>query len=72
MTAVQMPRWASVQETAHYLGIHRSTVRRWISSGDLLAYRSGRRLLRLDLNQVDAFISAQGLPNARSGRGTGQ
>jgi excisionase family DNA binding protein len=62
------PRWASVVQTAEYLGVHRSTVRRWIASGDLRAYRTGRRLLRLDLNQVDEHVANGKLPNARSGQ----
>ena len=68
MKTERTPRWASVQQTAEYLGIHTSTVRRWVANGDLIAYRSGRRLLRLDLNQVDEYLSSRGLPNAKSGQ----
>jgi excisionase family DNA binding protein len=32
------------------------TVRRWITSGDLAGYRAGKRLIRVDLNELDALL----------------
>ena len=53
-------RWASIQNTADYLGVTDRTVRQMISDGRLRGYRSGGRLIRLDLNEVDAAMQPFG------------
>ncbi|WGJ84243.1 excisionase family DNA-binding protein [Gordonia sp. SMJS1] len=49
-------RWASIQATADYIGVTDRTVRQMIADGRLTGYRSGKRLIRLDLNEVDAAM----------------
>jgi excisionase family DNA binding protein len=53
-------RWASIQDTADYLGVTDRTVRQMIADGRLTGYRSGGRLIRLDLNEVDAAMKPFG------------
>lgn len=53
-------RWASIQEAADYLGVTDRTIRTMISDGRLDGYRNGRRLIRLDLNEVDAAMRPVG------------
>lgn len=48
-------RWASLTLGADYIGVSEKTVRRLIASGAITGYRVGPRLLRIDLNEVDAL-----------------
>ncbi len=49
-------RLTSLNEAAVYADIHPRTLRRYVSAGRLSAYRLGPRLLRVDLNEVDAIL----------------
>jgi len=49
-----------VNETAAYLGVHRCTLREMTATGRLTAYRNGPRLIRYDLNEVDAALQPFG------------
>ena len=49
-------RWASVKDAAAHLGVVPRTIREMISDGRLRAYRNGARLVRVDLNELDASI----------------
>ena len=53
---VRRHQLASVDEAAEYLGVHAKTVRRWIAQGRLTAYAAGPRLIRVDLDEVDAML----------------
>lgn len=53
-------RYASIATVAEYLGVNERTVRNMIAAGRLTGYRSGRRLVRLDLNEVDAAMEPFG------------
>ncbi|MGV0720565.1 excisionase family DNA-binding protein [Mycolicibacterium elephantis] len=53
-------RYASIQDAAEYLGVTDRTVRAMISDGRLTGYRNGTRLVRVDLNEVDARMTAFG------------
>ncbi|MHA7663733.1 excisionase family DNA-binding protein [Mycolicibacterium sp. HS_4_1] len=53
-------RYASLGETAEYLGVTERTIRTWIADGRLTGYRLGPRFIRLDLNEVDAAMTAFG------------
>lgn len=55
-------RWATTFETAEYLKCGELTVRRMIADGRVKAYRVNARLVRLDLDEVDASFTA--LPSA--------
>lgn len=48
------PRWASIQTVANYLAVSEDTVRRMISRKEIAARRFGPRLIRIDLNQLEA------------------
>jgi excisionase family DNA binding protein len=50
-------RFASLPETAEYLGVSTKTVRRRVADGTFTAYRCGPRLTRLDLNEVDERLA---------------
>jgi excisionase family DNA binding protein len=46
-------RFVTPAEAAEYLGVTPRTIRQMIADGRLTGYRSGTRLVRLDLNEVD-------------------
>ena len=58
-------RFASVQIGAQYSGLSEKTLRRYIADGRLTGYRLGARLLRIDLNELDALFKA--IPTAGGG-----
>ena len=47
-------RWSTIAGTAEYLGVSPRSLRTYISHGIVTAYRFGPRIVRLDLNEVDA------------------
>jgi excisionase family DNA binding protein len=49
-------RLVTLADAAEYVGVSVKTVRRWIACGDLTGYRAGRRILRVDLNEVDVML----------------
>lgn len=49
-------RIASINEAAQYVGCTTKTIRRRIAAGDLTGYRFGPRLIRVDLDEVDAIL----------------
>lgn len=46
-------RYASLKVAADYLSVTDRTIRQMIADGRLIGYRSGGRLVRVDLNEVD-------------------
>ncbi|MDA2891267.1 excisionase family DNA-binding protein [Mycolicibacterium sp. BiH015] len=59
-SAAQHRRWASIPEVAGHIGTSQRTVRRMIADGRLRAYQCGPRILRLDLNEIDAAMKPFG------------
>jgi excisionase family DNA binding protein len=49
-------RLESIQNAADYLGVNPKTIRRHIAAGRLTGYRAGPRLIRVDLNELDAML----------------
>jgi excisionase family DNA binding protein len=49
-------RLASLAEAADYSRTSQKTIRRRISDGSLAGYRMGPRLLRVDLDELDALL----------------
>ncbi len=49
-------RYESLQAVSERIGVNVKTIRRWIETGDLTAYRAGPRLLRLDVTEVDRLL----------------
>lgn len=58
-------RLVSLVDAAAYLRITVSTLRRWISRGVLPGYKYGDRLVRVDLNDIDALETR--MPTAKHG-----
>lgn len=53
-------RYAKMREVALYLDISERTVRAMIADGRLTAYKLGERVVRLDLDEVDAAMTPDG------------
>ena len=51
------PAVVTVAEAAEYLSVSDRTIRQMISDGRLTAYRNGRNLVRLYLNEIDATMT---------------
>lgn len=49
-------RRAGIKATAEYAGVCEKTVRNWIASGRITGYRVGPKLIRCDLDELDATI----------------
>lgn len=50
------PRYASIQAAAELYTVDPKTVRSWISEGLINGYRMGKRNIRVDLNEIDAWV----------------
>lgn len=50
-------RWATYKQVAEYLGVIERTVRLMVADGRLTAYYLGKRVVRFDLNEVDAAMT---------------
>lgn len=61
-----MPTRISIPQAAQRWGVHPTTIRRRIADGSLTAYRSGKRLIRLDAGDVDALFEAVPTTGRRS------
>jgi hypothetical protein len=61
------PRYASVQAVAEMYDVDAVTVRRWISSGLIHGYRIGDRLIKVDLDEIEAKVVKE-IPAAGTGR----
>ena len=58
MLATTKPRrLAPLTVAAEYAGVSPRTVRRRIADGSLAGYRMGPRIIRVDLNEVDALLT---------------
>lgn len=49
------PRWATKEQVADYLSVHANTIDRWRSEGRIRTHHFGPRLVRFDLNEIDAM-----------------
>jgi excisionase family DNA binding protein len=49
-------RYVKLKQAADYLQVTERTVRTMIADGRLTGYRNGTRLVRLDLNEIDAAM----------------
>jgi excisionase family DNA binding protein len=52
-------RYARINDAAAYLDVNPITVRQMISDGKIKAYRSGQRIVRVDLNELDAMMAGE-------------
>lgn len=53
-------RWASTPVAAEYIGVNPATIRAMIADGRITGYRSSSRLIRVDLNEIDACMKPYG------------
>lgn len=53
----QQRRWASKAEAAQHVSVNPETIERWREQGLITAYRAGPRLIRYDLNEIDAMLT---------------
>ena len=53
-------KWISQQQAAEYLGVTSRTIRTMIADGRLTGYRAGARLVRIDINELDAAMTPFG------------
>lgn len=53
-------RYAKLKEAATYLNVTERTIRQMIADGRLTGYRNGDRLVRVDLNELDARMQPFG------------
>lgn len=58
-------RLVTVEEAAAYVRCAPRTIRRYVSSGAIAGFRVGPRMLRVDLNEVDAMLRP--IPTAGGG-----
>ena len=49
-----MPVYLSLEEAAEAMSVSVKTIRRWIASGTLPAYRCGKRAIRIKLDDLEA------------------
>ncbi|KUH89808.1 helix-turn-helix domain-containing protein [Mycobacterium sp. IS-1556] len=49
-------RYAKLAEAAEYLQVTERTIRQMITDGRLTGYRNGPRIVRVDLNEIDAAV----------------
>lgn len=50
-------RWLSVIEIAHYLGISKETVYRWVESSKIPAHKIGKQW-KFKISEVDRWITS--------------
>ena len=55
-TPVARRRLGSIADAAEFAGVNPKTIRRRIADGTLNGYRMGPRLIRVDLNELDALL----------------
>lgn len=49
-------RWSDIPGAAEHSGVATSTIRRYIRQGQITGYRLGPRLVRVDLDELDAML----------------
>jgi excisionase family DNA binding protein len=54
--AVTRRKYVKMSEAAEYLGVTDRTIRQMIADGRITGYRNGSRLVRVDLNEIDAAM----------------
>ncbi|WP_232491053.1 helix-turn-helix domain-containing protein [Mycobacterium dioxanotrophicus] len=50
-------RWATKEEVAEHIRVSVKTVQRMTARGELTAHNVGPRLIRYDLNEIDAMLT---------------
>lgn len=50
-------RWLSVQEIAHYLGISKETIYRWVESAKIPAHKIGKQW-KFQVSEINRWIKS--------------
>lgn len=58
-------RLVTLTDAATYAAVSTKTIRRWIAAGNITGYRLGKRALRVDLHELEAF--ARPIPASSGG-----
>jgi excisionase family DNA binding protein len=58
--ALPARRWATPTEAADYARVTTRTIRQMAADGRITLYRNGSRLVRVDLNELDASMQPYG------------
>jgi excisionase family DNA binding protein len=58
--AARRRRYVKIAEAAEYLHVTDRTIRQMVADGRLTAYACGTRLVRLDLDEIDAAMKPYG------------
>ncbi|BBY78928.1 DNA-binding protein [Mycolicibacterium pulveris] len=68
-TAAEPPprRWAKKPDAAAYVDVYPETIDNWVERGLIRAYKFGPRLVRYDLNEIDAMGAAATAQEAANG-----
>jgi excisionase family DNA binding protein len=53
-------RWASLKDAGDHAGVTDRTIRQWIADGVIRGYRINARVVRVDLNELDAAMQPFG------------
>jgi excisionase family DNA binding protein len=56
-------RYGGLTLAADYIGVSEKTIRRMIAAGEITGYRFGKRLIRVDLAELDAMMHP--IPSAK-------
>ena len=56
MPTPNLGRPSSIPDAADRYGVNPKTIRRWIAAGRIAGYRFGPRMLRVDLDELDALM----------------
>lgn len=60
--------WLTAQQVATRLGVSERTVRSWTAAGIIPHIRLPGRLIRYEIEQVDAWIASYSVPPVRGAR----
>jgi excisionase family DNA binding protein len=52
-------RYAKINDAAEYFAVTPWTIRKLITDGHIHGYRIGTRVLRVDLNELDALVAGE-------------
>ncbi|BBY11003.1 excisionase family DNA-binding protein [Mycobacterium marseillense] len=53
-------RYATLEQAGEYIGVTSRTIRQMIADGRITGYRNGPRIVRVDLNELDAAMQPFG------------
>ena len=56
----RQPDLVSLTAAADHAGVSTRTIRRWIASGELPAYRIGPKLIKVELGAIEAMLKPIG------------